>query len=263
VRSENGSQPTQPVNVFNAHGQDPREGVDLSRDRALRPIVQVNGTTAFLVSPCYALAAYHAVFGFAKAGDSKPSVPVLIWDEEQGGPTFKTVAASPEMWGDGHIQSAIREDWVLLKLSTCEGKRIGWLELIDGRTDASLAGQPIVIAGYPNDKPKTRLWRDRTGHVQQEGQGQFLDCLLNSAATRGGNSGSPLYQEEAGIPVVVGLQVRERGSSSGIILTYDARQANIAVDVRSIARRIGHVISGDKDVFWAERPEYADQNPSH
>ena len=91
----------------------------------------------------------------------------------------------------------------------------------------------------------------------------FLDCILNSAATRGGNSGSPLYQEEAGIPVVVGLQVRERGSSSGIILTYDARQANIAVDVRSIARRIGHVISGDKNVFWAERPEYADQNPSH
>jgi V8-like Glu-specific endopeptidase len=172
------------------------------------------------------------------------------------------VTAVPEVWGEGHLASWVREDWVLLRLSECEGERIGWLDLAD-QDDSSLLSTPIAIAGYPSDKPRSQLWRDRTGHISRIGPAAFPDCLLNSAATRSGNSGSPLYQESSSSPAVVGLQVRVRADTPQVLTTYDESQAGFAVDVRHIAKRIGGLVSADKAVFWSKRPDMAGKNPAH
>jgi hypothetical protein len=171
-------------NSSKAQALDAREAVDLSCERQLRPVGRLGSTTAFLVSPCYILTAYHSVFGFAPAQERRLTVEFRVTDNvEDGRPSYNAVTAVPEVWGEGHIQSAVREDWVLLRLSECVGKQIGWMEVEDGEDDADLTNKPVGIAGYPNDKPKNLLWRDRTGHIISRGSGVFRDCLLNSAAT--------------------------------------------------------------------------------
>jgi V8-like Glu-specific endopeptidase len=257
-----GGDGAQRVNIFNSEGNDPRERVDVTREQALRPIVQIPGSTAFLVSPCYALAAYHGVFGSHKPSDLLPTITVRVPDiAEDGSLSFKAIEATPALWGEGYRQNAIREDWALLRLSICEGARVGWMELLPH--EANLGGTPIAMAGYPNDKSRASLWQDRTGSIHQEGVGVLKDCLLNSAATRGGSSGSPIYQRNTRNPVVVGMQVRVRNEYPGIIAAYDGRQANIALDIRPIYRRIEALIVADMQAFWAEIPERAGINPAH
>jgi V8-like Glu-specific endopeptidase len=251
----------QQVNIFSVEGKDPRAVVDLRREQGLRPVVQISGSTGFLVSPCYALAAYHSIFGTRKPNDPLPSVTDGVPEvRESGSLSFRTVAATPEVWGEGHIQDRIREDWVLLRLNACEGKRVGWMELT--QEAGSLAGTPVSMAGYPNDKPRTSLWRNSVGAIHHEGGGVLQDCLLNSAATRGGSSGSPLYRVSAEGLVVLGMQVRVRNEYSGIIVSYDECQTNIALDIRPIRRRIASLLEVDIEAFWAESPDLFGTNPA-
>lgn len=249
----------QAVNVFDPLGRDPREAVDLSEDKALRPIGRLGGTTAFLVSPCYILTAYHSVFGFSNASKVSLVTQLLFSGAEN---TLTSYEAVPVLWGEGHLQSAIREDWALLHVAGCPGKSIGWLELSARESETSLTGKQITIAGHPNDKPKEQLWRDRSGYIGRIGTGLFRDCLLNFAATRAGNSGSPVY-DDAAVPIVVGLQVRELNSSGPIVTSYDERHANVAIDIGYIQQSIQVLLDADKAAFWAERPDLARVNPAH
>jgi V8-like Glu-specific endopeptidase len=253
-----------PVNIFSAEGADPREAVDLLQEPALRPIGHIPGSTAFLVSPCHALAAYHGVFGFNPPPDHLPDFELALpVGHIRGAERFETATATPVLWGNGQDPLSIREDWALLHLTPCIGRRIGWLDLAAPESAPDPLPYPVTIAGYPNDRPKTQLWRDPTGLVEEMDPGLFCGCLLNSAATVGGNSGSPLFELKGGIPVVVGLQVRVRSYTSAVLPAYNPQQANIAVDARLIVPRIEAVLDADKEAFWQISPERSGQNPAH
>ncbi len=241
------------ANIFNSKGLDPRAPVELNIEKELQPIGRLGGTTAFLVSPCHILTANHSV-------GAENVVFELPQPSSRGARlTFAPVQATAVARGKGN---EIRDDWALLKLSTCVGGRIGWLELADPN-DPVPFNAPITIAGYPNDMPKDQLWRDETGFISRGLPDTDLgDCLLNSAATRGGNSGSPLFIVNADGPRVLGLQVRETNPSRDILRTYSYNRANIAIDARHIRTEIEQFISPDKQTFWSEHPELKGKNPA-
>lgn len=254
--------PAHPVAIFNEDGIDPREAVDWAQARALWPIGRPHMSTAFLVSPCYALAAYHGIFGRRPApAEPRPSPIEFIKEVVDGAATFEALAATPVIWGDG-TPGNVAQDWVLLRVTPCAGERLGWLDLADGSDDMDLEGQPVAIAGYPHDRPNAQLWRDVTGRISGTGTSDCPGCLLNSAATSGGNSGSPIYVERDGALRVLGIQVQVRRAAPGVMRTYNDADANLALDIRPVARVINRLIEFDKRRFWTERPEMTGQNPS-
>jgi V8-like Glu-specific endopeptidase len=242
-----------PANIFNSKGHDPRAPVDLKIEKNLQAIGRLGGTTAFLVSPCYILTAAHSV------GAENVVFEVPQPSSRGARLTFTTVQAVPVARGKGND---IRDDWALLKLSTCVGGSVGWLELANPN-DPVPFNEPIAIAGYPNDMLKDQLWRDETGFISRGLPDTDLgDCLLNSAATRGGNSGSPLFIVNADGPRVLGLQVRATNPSRDILRAYSYNRANIAIDARHIRTEIEQFISPDKQTFWSEHPELKGKNPA-
>ena len=111
--------------------------------------------TAFLVSPCYVLTAYHVVFGYRtgfRHGEQQP--------EQEVSATFgvggKTAHAVPVKYG--RFSMFPGQDWALLRIEPERGHRclgehpnIGWLQLAP--LPASTATKKsLSVAGYPADK---------------------------------------------------------------------------------------------------------------
>lgn len=196
--------------------------------------------TAFLVSPCHVLTAYH-VAGGGKAITDK-TVAHFYLGQGHIGPDFddarqfaEETTAKPVVWGqyipnEDDSPAEIRakailqngwEDWALLKLDRCLGDEktgYGYFHLYPMTTrDLTRLGTGLRISsiGLPGDKPLTRLWWDPHCRVvgQVHDSGWQNDCV-----TVPGNSGGPLLlrPEDADVsgnalpqsrPPVVGITI--------------------------------------------------------
>ncbi|HEX9447777.1 MAG TPA: hypothetical protein VF920_07345, partial [Dongiaceae bacterium] len=170
--------------------------------------------TAFLVSPCHVLTAYHV------AGGGKPisekAVAHFYLGQGTIGPDFddarqfaEETTAHPVVWGDyvpnedgsspllrakAMLQNGW-EDWALLKLDRCLGDEktgYGFFHVLPMTTrDLSRKGDGLRISsiGLPGDKPLRRLWWDPHCRIvgQVHDSGWQNDCV-----TVPGNSGGPL-----------------------------------------------------------------------
>lgn len=170
--------------------------------------------TAFLVSPCHVLTAYHVAAGGDRVDESKASVFYL--GQGKIGPDFPDLdrfavasPAHPVAWGRfvhanenspllARTQSVERngwEDWALLKLDTCLGAPehgYGYLKLAPVTTQEVLRGgasMPARSLGLPGDKSTISLWEDPSCRIigQIYASGWQHDCI-----TIPGNSGGPL-----------------------------------------------------------------------
>jgi hypothetical protein len=160
------------ANVFAQEGQDPR--VEQGRadfGRLYMPIGSITTAeavpttfkgarrlrtrgTGFLVSPCYVLTNYHAVFGLDPQAAKRPHrVSFTVGD----GPLQRTVQGSPAFWGA--FNDNVEHDWALVKLDECVGgeAEFGWMEL-RAQPAASMRGLQVALAGFPSDRPRDRLW---------------------------------------------------------------------------------------------------------
>ncbi|MDY0881925.1 tetratricopeptide repeat protein [Dongia soli] len=170
--------------------------------------------TAFLVSPCHILTAYH-VAGGGQAINNK-TVATFYLGEGKIGPDFDgarhfadETPARPVAWGNyvpaedssPLIQRARAmlqngwEDWALLKLDRCLGAPqygYGYFRLAPRSTrDLTRRGEGLRVTsiGLPGDKPMRTLWRDPSCRIvgQTHNSGWQHDCV-----TVPGNSGGPL-----------------------------------------------------------------------
>ncbi|MET1029042.1 MAG: tetratricopeptide repeat protein [Dongiaceae bacterium] len=170
--------------------------------------------TAFLVSPCYVLTAYHVAGG----GDPITEKTTAVFYVGQGaiGPDFDDARhfaaqspAHPVVWGkyvpsEDDATPAQRasamlqngwEDWALLKLDRCLGDAehgYGYFRLAPVTTrDLTRSGEGLRVSsvGLPGDKPMDHLWRDPACRIvgQIHNSGWQHDCV-----TVPGNSGGPL-----------------------------------------------------------------------
>ena len=111
--------------------------------------------TAFLVSPCYILTAYHVVFGY-RLGLRKTAEQA----ERDVSATFRvggnTSLAVPAKYGQ--FSTFPGRDWALLLLKPAAGHKclgedpnIGWLQLAP-LEPATATKKSLSVAGYPSDK---------------------------------------------------------------------------------------------------------------
>lgn len=124
-------------------------------DQGTTPRSDFHMGTAFLVSPCYILTAYHVVFGYRLGflkGKEEPEQDVSATFSVSG----ERSRAVPVKYGQFSVFPG--RDWVLLQLEPDAGHRclgeepnIGWVRLAP--LAPTIATKKLLsVAGYPSDK---------------------------------------------------------------------------------------------------------------
>lgn len=273
-----GATPAQAVTF----GEDDRRPVERLKGAESGPIGMLffdvgNGQfaagTAFLVSPCHVLTAYHVAGGGARVDETKSSIFYL--GQGKLGPDLPDLArfalssaAHPVAWGrfvhagdnspllvrSESVERNGWEDWALLQLDTCLGEPqygYGYLKLAPVTTQEVMrngAAMPARSLGLPGDKTTATLWEDPSCKIigQIYASGWQHDCV-----TIPGNSGGPLLVVDpvtketrvAAISVsVMAVEGVDTAASYGMTLPLDDPNyydyLAVAVPVASFAKRI-------------------------
>lgn len=262
------------ANVFALDdGQDPRVALPRTgEDRVYAPIgvittdaavpasedgkrqIRTRGT-AFLVSPCYVLSNYHAVFGLAFDGpDEGRDYSTTFSVGADPDYTFRwQVHATPVRWGAFNRKK--EHDWALLKLDGCVGGQpdIGWLET-GAETPADLKGSTVAFAGFPSDKALTSLWVQTDCKVEGPQPGTVK--ILHACSVRTGASGSPLIATHGGAPRAVAIQCGELNATRDPLRRYDPKYANTAVTLAEVLAdpEVKAALDADRAAFPGPNP---------
>jgi V8-like Glu-specific endopeptidase len=215
-------------------------------DQGTLPRSDFHMGTAFLVSPCYVLTAYHVVFGYRlglrrAAEEAERDVSATF---RVGGNTSLAVPARY-----GQFSRFPGRDWVLLLLKPAAGHKclgedpnIGWLQLAP-LAPATATKKSLSVAGYPSDKNLASLWRQDKCHFFDQYHDIDNDGLWTTdCQTRPRSSGSPIFFVQDGVLNVVAIMSGHLGTvgDNEILPKWDPNRANLALD-------IGKVISSDPD----------------
>lgn len=178
-------------------GEDHRMIVSTEPGSLFGPVGIVYGAgngeyaTAFLIDDCHALTVQH-VFGEQQSAQGRQAV----FAANVEGPPGSWATSKAIVLVDGAIENnkaaaigARTNDWALLRLSKCLGKKFGHVRLSPRLPAAD--PDPIGIAGYPDDRPLSEgLSIDVGCHTR----GRRSFTLFHDCAALPGNSGSPLFK---------------------------------------------------------------------
>jgi V8-like Glu-specific endopeptidase len=239
------------ANIFAFDGHDPRApsprtgddriyapvgvvvtGQPVAASEDGRRMVRTRGSV-FLVSPCYALTNYHAVFGLAFDGpDPDRDYPVTVSVGADPDYTFRwTVRAHAVRWGKFNRRK--EHDWALLKLDGCVGGQpdVGWLDL-SAQPGPTMLGEMVALAGYPADKTIDTLWVQPSCKIEAMQDGTAK--VLHACAVHGGASGGPLIERVKDAVVAVAIQCGELNATEDPLRRWDPRHANTAVTIAEV-----------------------------
>jgi V8-like Glu-specific endopeptidase len=233
-------------------------------DQGAAPRSDFHMGTAFLVSPCYILTAYHVVFGYRLGFRRGKEVA-----EQDVSATFsvggKKSRAVPVRYGQFSIFPG--RDWALLRLEPdpghrCLGKEpnIGWVRLAP-LAPSIATKKSLSVAGYPSDKSLASLWRQDKCHFFEMHRDIENDGLWTTdCATRPRSSGAPIFYVADGVLNVVAVMSGHLGTvpDNEILPKWDPNRANLALDIDKI-------ISSDRDVLkliQADIDQFHQPNPA-
>jgi V8-like Glu-specific endopeptidase len=215
-------------------------------DQGTEPRSDYHMGTAFLVSPCYILTAYHVVFGYrfgVLKGKQEAEQDVSATFRVDG----KRSRAVPVKYGQFSMFPG--RDWALLRLEPDAGHKclgedpnIGWVRLAT-LAPAIATKKSLSVAGYPSDKSLASLWRQDKCHFFEMYHDIENDGLWTTdCATRPRASGSPIFFIEDGVLNVVAVMSGHLGTvvDNEILPKWDPNHANLALD-------IGKIIASDHE----------------
>ncbi|MCC6877941.1 MAG: serine protease [Sandaracinaceae bacterium] len=190
------------------HGADDREAVTPTtafpwRAICALSITRADGTlgtgTGFLIAPRTVVTAGHCVHSAARGGWAR-SIEVVPGRDGALSPYGKatgTVLRSVAGWID-RADSAF--DYGAIILSNVNGFPALGAFGYAARGDAQLRGAIVNVAGYPDDKPEgTQWWASST---IADVTARMLEYDID---TESGQSGAPVWREENGLRVVLGI----------------------------------------------------------
>lgn len=203
-----------------------------------------NWGTAFLVSECHIVTAFHVAFPGHRRPGFRPNAKIksrfyVGKNAEIKSHVFQSSSvATPVSWGNYSSKDyrGLLGDWAILELDDCLGRIYGSLNLTPSLQSHMVRGTEVSFAAYPRDR------RDAVGISLEErcsikdwGPGTLvgIDC-----GVRGGASGGPLLERievEDGLGgvtagyVVVGIAIRELRPRDEIIAEYHPKFRNIAL----------------------------------
>ena len=208
--------------------------------------------TGFLISPCYVITNNHVVFSAIRPEPEKDySLLFRVGLPPDGKAFLGNTKAIPVVWGT--LGAAQRDDWAILKLTTCVGARpdIGWMEASE-LPASEVTGKKVGVAGYTGDHSRGVLsFGIGLAGMRDRANGMFR----HSASSAPGESGAPVMINENGVLKVLGIDTLEfLGNGGGNIFdTYTERFANeftaiaaifknndIKAMIENDRRRVGH-----------------------
>jgi V8-like Glu-specific endopeptidase len=215
-------------------------------DQGAAPTSHLHMGTAFLVSPCYILTAYHVVLGY-RTGYRKGQPQAERDVSATFGVAGKTSRAVPVKYG--RFSMFPGQDWALLQLQPgakqrCLGEdpNIGWVRLAP-LIPSMATKQSLSVAGYPADKDRESLWRQDACHFFERYHDVANDGLWTTdCATRPRASGAPIFFIKNGVLNVVAVMSGHLGNAldDDVLPKWDPSRANLALD-------IGKIIASDPD----------------
>jgi hypothetical protein len=231
------------ANIFAADGRDPRHFVapGTAEARLFLPVGSVTGDftlrnlrapggvnsgegTAFMVSPCDALTAYHVLFGSGALSLNPMGIyPVTLrFGGDASSRPALLVKGRVRFWGS---TDRAGPDVALILLDGCPGKQIGWLDL--AAPDPAIEVTRVAMPGYAHDRSMRRLslQSDCRIHTALRARG----WLLHDCASREGASGAPLLAQRGDRYVVVGINAGEFDAQAEVQPGFPVARANWAI----------------------------------
>jgi len=255
-------------NVFSAAGIDPRHAVARNQEEARpflpvgvastdEPVESLSGkvdreqSTAFLVSPCYAIADYHGVFGKSIVTGRNYTMTIALGSGELESGFQYALKMRPVRTAriPGHGKNGL----ILMQLERCAGKRLGWLELWVAGTE-NLVGTSVGMAGYPGDRSVDKLSLQLDCRIR--GRNTVNGLLKHDCASRPGASGGPIFVVRDGHIQVIATGWGSSSEIDKVLQTYSDENANLAVplDMLRDNPEILQVIKSDIDAFGKPNP---------
>ena len=196
--------------------------------------------TGFLIAPCYAMSALHVFLSeYDVQSRSTPGVLYAYTVYYGLGGLFgnfeNLTVGRPVAWGNyfGALPVDASQDWVILQLDDCVGRRYGHFEVTDLDIGEARRIGTYQLAGYPRSDvepyqyvrvdPSCRLYRSANWPMNAAPL-WYHDCAM-----RAGASGSPIFYERNGRTFAVGIAMGEFQSTEGVLPRYQTSHANIAV----------------------------------
>lgn len=255
-------------NVFSPNGIDPRRHVSRNQQEARpflpvgvasndEPIESLSGeigrqqSTAFLVSPCYAIADYHGVFGKSIIPGRDYAMTITLGDGELESGFQYALKMRPVRTArnPGHGKNGL----ILMQLEQCAGKKLGWLELwVPGA--ASLVGAKVGMAAYPGDRPVNKLSLQLDCRIT--GRNIVNGLIKHDCASRPGASGGPIFVVKDSHAQVVATDWGGSSEIGRVLRSYSDKNANLAVplDMLNLNHEMVEVISSDIKAFNMPNP---------
>ena len=219
-------------------------------DATLLPIGVVRGgkgiayATGFLVDDCHVLTVKHAAGRVATVVGRRMHFR-LPFAGDDGASVGSVVAAGRlDLVADPNRLDR-SEDWLLLRLDRCLGRRFGSLSLGENDPFRRPGAAPLFSAGFPNDQP----WRRQlTIDPACRAHGPIEPLFIHDCSSLPGNSGSPIFTtvQRGGRASVEVLAMHSTATPARRVLPFRGEDG-------SVATRIADVLPAIRSFLWPAR----------
>jgi len=256
------------ANVF---VEDRREQLDSSLPifRSVGMLVQPEeggGGTAFLVSSCHIVTAYHVAIpqrrstvdgnvGTVRAKVGKFAEFVIGPDPASPG-TFATHSrATVVAFGKFSADSfdGMAGDWAILRLDECLGKQFGFLRIARPERDSPMPRGELMTVGFPRSRAKEPGITVETG-CRARDHGPVAGLVGVDCAFEAGMSGGPVLEKQSsGSWLVVGLIQQATGGTDRLLPSYSMAYRNQMVGVTAFRKALDRVLRAEGKRVLASR----------
>ena len=224
------------------------------------------GGTAFLVSRCHIVTAYHVAFPQARStvdGDvetvrakvGQAALFVIGPDPMSPGTFASHSRATVVAFGNFSAGSfdGMAGDWAILKLDECLGKKFEFLKLARPGRDSPMPRGELMTVGFPRSRAKEPGITVETG-CRARDHGPVAGLVGVDCAFEAGMSGGPVLEKQSnGSWLVVGLIQQATGGTDKLLPSYSMAYRNQMVDVTAFRRALDRVLRAEGKRVLATR----------
>ena len=192
-------------------------------------------TTGFLVGDCHALTVKHAAGRVASVAGRRMIFRLPFAGRDGASAGTVVAAGGLDLVADPNRLDR-SEDWLLLRLDHCLGKRFGSLALVDPPAQSGsfrTSGALLVSAGFPIDQP----WRRQlTVDPMCRVRGTPQQLLVHDCSSLPGNSGSPIFAPawRDGKATLEVLAMHSTAAVTSRVLAYRGEDGSVATRMADV-----------------------------
>jgi hypothetical protein len=222
------------------------------------------GGTAFLVSSCHIVTAYHVAFPRGRsnvAGETvrakvRQAAEFIIGPDPAAPGTFATHSrATVVAFGNFSAGSfhGMAGDWAILKLDECLGKKFGFLKFARPGRHSPMPRGELMTVGFPRSRANEPGITVETG-CRARDHGPVPGLVGVDCAFEAGMSGGPVLERQSDDSwLVVGLIQQATGGTDKLLPSYSMVYRNQMVGVTALRKALDTVLRAEGKRVLATR----------